>query len=371
MDKTAQSNQGAKTAQNLSNGFSNGFSCKIYKAFRTSLLGGALIATASFFVACGDKAQDDPNKTYTIKFAHVVSSGTPKGKAADLFAKRAGELSNGRLKVEVFPSAQLVDDDKVFQELKRNNIQLAAPAFSKFTPISKEFNLWDVPFIFRDNSHLHAVMDGEVGEILKQAIAKKGFIALDYWDSGFKQFSTNKKPIIIPEDAKGQKMRIMSSKVLEEQVKAMGANPQNINFGEVYSALQTGVVDAAENPLSNLYNSRFYEVQKSVTMSNHGYLGYLVIASEKFWQELPNELKEVVQQAMREATLFEREESERDEAVLLQNLKDYASKNPSKLTIYTLDEAQKKQWQELMVGIYPKFYDLVGEELIKKTLDTK
>ena len=341
------------------------------KALIASVLGGAFIA--SILTACGDKEQskNDPNKVWTVKFAHVVSSGTPKGKAADLFAKRAGELSNGRLKVEVFPSAQLVDDDKVFQELKRNNIQLAAPAFSKFTPIAKEFNLWDVPFIFRDNAHLHAVMDGEVGQILKQAIAKKGFIALDYWDSGFKQFSTNKKPIIVPDDAKGQKMRIMSSKVLEEQVKAMGANPQNINFGEVYSALQTGVVDAAENPLSNLYNSRFYEVQKSVTMSNHGYLGYLVIASEKFWQELPDELKEVVNQAMREATLFEREESERDEAVLFQNLKDYEAKNPNKLKIYTLDDAQKKQWQELMTSIYPKFYDLVGEELIKKTLETK
>lgn len=334
------------------------------------------VITIGFFVACGDSktesnAQGSDDKVYTIKFAHVVSAGSPKGKAADLFAKRAEELSNGKIKVEVFPSAQLVDDDKVFQELKRNNIQMAAPSFSKFTPIVKEFNLWDVPFIFRDNEHLHNVMDGEVGQILKDKIAQKGFIALDYWDAGFKQFSTNKNPIILPSDARGQKIRIMSSKVLEEQMKAIDANPQNINFGEVYSALQTGVVDGAENPLSNLYNSRFYEVQKSVTMTNHGYLGYLVVASEKFWEELPEDLKAVVKQALDEATKFEREESARDEAVLLANLQKYAQDNADKLTIYTLDDDQKKQWQEVMVAIYPKFYDLIGEDLIKKTLETE
>ena len=322
-------------------------------------------------VACKDssKASDD-KKVYTIKFSHVVSAGAPKGKAADLFAKRAEELSEGRIKVQVFPSAQLVDDDKVFVELKRNNIQMAVPAFSKFTPIVREFNLWDVPFIFRDTEHLHNVMDGEVGQILKDKIAEKGFIALDYWDAGFKQFSTSKDPIIVPEDARGQKIRIMTSKVLEEQIKAIGANPQVINFGEVYSALQTGIVDGAENPLSNIYNSRFYEVQKSVTLTNHGYLGSLVIASEKFWEELPDDLKDVVKTALDEATAFEREESVRDDEVLLQNLRKYASET-GKLEIFDLNEDQKRQWQEVMTAIYPKFYDLIGKELIDKTIETK
>ena len=328
-----------------------------------------------FFAACSDSSKKEgnatsaeSNKVVEIKFAHVVSVNTPKGKAADFFAKRAEELSNGRIKVHVFPSAQLVDDDKVFQELKRNNVQMAAPSFSKFTPIAKEFNLWDVPFIFRDTDHLHKVMDGEVGQILKDVISSKGYIALEYWDAGFKQFSTNKKPIIVPSDAEGQKMRIMSSKVLEEQTKAIKAIPQVLPFGEVYSALQTGVVDAAENPLSNLYNSKFYEVQNSITMSNHGYLGYLVVASEKFWNELSPDLQDVVKQAIREATIYEREESEKEEVLLLQRLKE---NDKTGTAVYELTEEQKKQWQDLMVGIYPKFYDLVGKDLIEKTLNTK
>ncbi|MCL9820292.1 DctP family TRAP transporter solute-binding subunit [Helicobacter sp. 14348-15] len=324
-------------------------------------------------VGCGGgnketAATDDPNKVYEVKFAHVVSANTPKGRAADFFAKRVNEMTDGRIVVHVFPSAQLVDDDKVFQELKRNNVQLAAPSFSKFTPFAKEFNLWDIPFIFRDTEHLHKVMDGEVGQILKDVITAKGYVALDYWDAGFKQFSTNKKPIVLPSDAEGQKMRIMSSKVLEEQTKAVKGIPQVLPFGEVYSALQTGVVDAAENPLSNLYNSKFYEVQSSITMSNHGYLGYLVVASEKFWNELPKDLQEKFVAAMKEATAYEREESAKEEAMLLDKLK---ADDKTGTQIFELTEDQKQQWKDVMVAIYPKFYDLVSQELIEKTINTK
>ncbi|MCL9818681.1 DctP family TRAP transporter solute-binding subunit [Helicobacter colisuis] len=324
-------------------------------------------------VGCGggnkeSAASDDPNKVYEVKFAHVVSANTPKGRAADFFAKRVNEMTDGRIVVHVFPSAQLVDDDKVFQELKRNNVQLAAPSFSKFTPFAKEFNLWDIPFIFRDTEHLHKVMDGEVGQILKDVITAKGYVALDYWDAGFKQFSTNKKPIVLPSDVEGQKMRIMSSKVLEEQTKAVKGIPQVLPFGEVYSALQTGVVDAAENPLSNLYNSKFYEVQSSITMSNHGYLGYLVVASEKFWNELPKNLQEKFVAAMKEATAYEREESAKEEAMLLDKLK---ADDKTGTQIFELTEDQKQQWKDVMVAIYPKFYDLVSQELIEKTINTK
>lgn len=324
-------------------------------------------------VGCGggnkeSAASDDPNKVYEVKFAHVVSANTPKGRAADFFAKRVNEMTDGRIVVHVFPSAQLVDDDKVFQELKRNNVQLAAPSFSKFTPFAKEFNLWDIPFIFRDTEHLHKVMDGEVGQILKDVITAKGYVALDYWDAGFKQFSTNKKPIVLPSDVEGQKMRIMSSKVLEEQTKAVKGIPQVLPFGEVYSALQTGVVDAAENPLSNLYNSKFYEVQSSITMSNHGYLGYLVVASEKFWNELPKDLQEKFVAAMKEATAYEREESAKEEAMLLDKLK---ADDKTGTQIFELTEDQKQQWKDVMIAIYPKFYDLVSQELIEKTINTK
>lgn len=309
-------------------------------------------------------------KSYTIKFAHVVAPATPKGKAADFFAKRLEEITNGQIKVQVFPSAQLYDDDRVFMAMKMDNVQMAAPSFSKFTPLAPAFQLFDLPFIFRDTPHLHKVLDGEVGEAIKQKIEDKGFVALDYWDAGFKQFSSSKKPLIVPDDAKGQKFRIMSSKVLEEQTKAVGGNPQVLPFSEVYSALQQGVVDAAENPLSNFYNSKFHEVQSSLTISDHGYLGYLVVVSDKFWKSLPDDLKAKVKQAMKEATQFEREESAKDEAILLAKVEEYA-KNTGKLQITKLTPAQKAEWQKVMSTIYPKFYDVIGKDLIEKTMNTK
>ena len=310
------------------------------------------------------------DKTYTIKFAHVVSASTPKGKAADFFAKRVEELSAGKVKVQVFPSAQLIDDDRVFGALKLGNVQMAAPSFSKFTPIVPQFQLFDLPFIFADENHLHKVQDGEVGKALKDLVTKKGFVALDYWDAGFKHFSSSKKAVVNPEDAKGQKFRIQSSKVLEEQIKAVGGNPQVLPFSEVYSALQQGVVDATENPLSNFYNSKFHEVQSSLTLSSHGYLGYLVVVSEKFWKSLPEDLKANVNQAMKEATDFERAETAQEDAKIIEALQQYSA-DTKKLEIFKIDDATRAKWNEAMQPIYPKFYDVIGKDLIEKTQAAK
>ena len=343
----------------------------------TSLMFACLVALG--FAACSDdKKRESKSKTevveadppvetkvYAIKFSHVVGREAPKGKAAEFFAKRAEELSNGRLKVEVFPAAKLVDDDKVFSEIKRNNIQMAAPGFAKFTPVVREFNVWDIPLLFRDLDHLHRVTDGEIGQELKDKVKENGFVALDYWDAGFKHFSSSKAPIVLPDDMKGHKVRIAESRVIEEQTRAFGGIPQVMNFGEVYSALQAGIVDSAENPLSNFYNSKLYEVQSSLTLTNHGYLGYLVIVGEKFWADLPEDLKAVFQQALSEATAFEREETRRDEKVLLSNLEEYA-KRTGKLEIITLSPSQKKQWEDMLVGIYPRFYGVVDQDLIER-----
>lgn len=327
-----------------------------------------LLATIlSCALAVGAFAAD---KVYNIKFSHVVAATTPKGKAADFFAKRVEELSNGRIKVQVFPSAQLMNDDRVFAALKLNNVQMAAPSLAKFTPIVPQFQLFDLPFIFHDLAHVRAATDGKPGEILKGLVEKKGFVALDYWDAGLKDFSSSTTPITTPESASGHKYRIQSSKVLEAQIRAVGGNPQILPFSEVYSALQQGVVDATENPLSNFYNSKFYEVQSSLTLSNHGYLGYLVILSDKFWKKLPDELKENVRQAIKEATELERQETDKENSAILAALKDYAA-TTGKLKIYELSPEERKAWENVMSGIYPKFYGVIGEDLIKMTKDAK
>jgi C4-dicarboxylate-binding protein DctP len=252
-----------------------------------------------------------------------------------------------------------------------NNVQVIMPSLSKFTSIAPQMQLFDLPFLFRDKDHLYKVMDGEVGAVLKSKVdEKKQMIAMDYWDAGFKDFSSSKKALVLPEDANGQKFRIQSSKVLEAQFKSVGGNPQVLPFSEVYSALQQGVVDGTENPLSNFYTKKFHEVQSSLTLSEHGYLGYLVVMNEQFWNKLPKDLQANVTQAMKEATALERKESAVEDAKIMDELRKYA-KETNKLEIIELTPEQKQQWKKAMSVVYPQFYDVIGEDLIKKAIDTK
>ncbi|MFY9074839.1 TRAP transporter substrate-binding protein [Malaciobacter mytili] len=345
------------------------------------IVSSAVVASALFFTGCGDNKGDSKEtkasaetakQTYTLKFSHVVSPNTPKGKAADYFEKRLEELTNGQIDVQVYPSSQLYNDNAVLKALKLDSVQMAAPSFSKFGKIVPQLALFDLPFLFKDIDHLHRVQDGEVGSALKGMVTEKGYKALAFWDNHFKQFSSSKKALLMPEDAEGQKFRIMSSKVLEAQFHAVGANPQMMPFSEVYSGLQQGVIDAAENPISNIYTKKFHEVQKYLTISNHGYLGYLVVMSEKFWNSLTPELQAKVEQAMKEATDKEREFAEALNTEQFNLIKEYAEKT-GKLEIFTLTEEQREAWRKAVSKIYPDFYDkeVIGEDLIKKTLATE
>ncbi|WP_206732294.1 TRAP transporter substrate-binding protein [Halarcobacter mediterraneus] len=344
------------------------------------IVSSVAVASMLLFTGCGDtKKENNESQTtkqtaeqFVLKFSHVVSANTPKGQAADFFEKRLEELSEGRIDVQVYPSSQLYTDNAVLKALKLDSVQMAAPAFSKFGKIVPQLALFDLPFLFKDIDHLHRVQDGEVGQKLKDMVTDKGYVALSFWDNGFKQLSSSQKPLVLPEDAQGQKFRIMSSKVLEAQFHAVGANPQMMPFSEVYSGLQQGVIDAAENPISNIYTKKFHEVQKYLTISYHGYLGYLVVLSKKFCNSLPADLQEDVKQAMNEAT-----EKERQLAADLNNeqfnlIKEYAD-STGKLEILHLTDEQKEAWRTAVSKIYPEFYDnnKIGEDLIKGALATE
>lgn len=318
--------------------------------FLAGLLIAALVAAPAFA------------SPIVIKFSHVVAVDTPKGQAAEYFKKLVDERSNGQIKVEVYPNSSLFDDKDVMTPLMTNAVQMAAPSFSKFTKFAPSLQLVDLPFLFNDADHLHRVLEGEVGQKILAAVGSKGLVGLAFWDNGFKQLSAN-KPLIKPEDAAGLKFRIMSSKVLEAQFKAVDANPQVLPFSEVYSALQQGVVDACENPLSNFYTKKFYEVQSDLTLSNHGYLGYLVVTNKIFWNKLNDQQKELISQAMKEATEY-------GNKLALQMDQDYLAKVKAsgKTTVHELTPAQRKAWKDAMLPIYPKFYDVIGKDLIDEAL---
>ena len=200
----------------------------------------SLALMAAFTLLLSNLAQAEP---ISIKFSHVVAVDTPKGLAAEFFKKRAEELTKGKVKVEVYPNSQLYKDKEEMEALQLGAVQMLAPSLAKFGPLGvKEFEVFDLPYIFNDDQDLHKVTQGPVGQKLLAKLEPKGIKGLAFWDNGFKSFSAH-TPIKTPDDLKGKKLRIQSSKVLEEQMRAIKAIPQVMPFSEVYQALQTGVVD--------------------------------------------------------------------------------------------------------------------------------
>src|SRR6267154_4120310 len=260
-----------------------------------------LFAAASIaaLAMVGPAAADDP---IVIKFSHVVATNTPKGLAAEKFKELAEKYTNGKVKVEVYPNSQLYKDKEELEALQLGAVQMLAPSNSKFGPIGvREFEVFDLPYILPDLPTLRKVTDGQLGTKLLKLLEPKGMTGLAYWDNGFKQMSANKK-LITPADYKGLKFRIQSSKVLEAQFRALGSIPQVMAFSEVYQALQTGVVDGQENTWSNIYTQKMFEVQKFITVTNHVYIGYVVLVNKKFYDDLPSDIRGQLEKAMQEAT---------------------------------------------------------------------
>jgi C4-dicarboxylate-binding protein DctP len=320
-----------------------------------------LALTLALVVLCAAPALA---KTYTIKFSHVVAEDTPKGQAANYFKKIVEKRTDGQVEVEVYPNAALYGDREAIEALHMNAIQMACPSFSKFTGFVPELQIFDLPFLFQDREHLYAFMDSSVGQELLKMVTEKGLLGLSYWDNGFKQLTLDSNAIKVPEDVQGKKFRIMSSKVLEAQFEAVDASPQVLPFSEVYSALQQGVVDGQENTISNIYTKKFHEVQNYLTLSDHGYLGYMLVTNQMFWNSLPEDLQKTVQSCVEDATEFANEKAAELNQQQLQKIRESGS-----VEIHDLTKQQRKQWVEEMRDIYPEFYDVIGKQRIQKAIE--
>ncbi|WGS22476.1 MULTISPECIES: TRAP transporter substrate-binding protein [unclassified Bradyrhizobium] len=298
-----------------------------------------------------------------IKFSHVVASDTPKGKAADKFKELAEKYTNGKVKVEVYPNSTLYKDKEELEALQLGAVQMLAPSNSKFGPIGiKEFEVFDLPYILPDLKALRKVTDGPLGAKLLKKLDSKGMTGLAYWDNGFKQMSANKK-LVAPTDYKGLKFRIQSSKVLEAQFRSLGAIPQVMAFSDVYQALQTGVVDGQENTWSNIYTQKMHEVQKYATVTNHGYIGYVVIVNKKFWDGLPADIRDELSKAMKEATEFGNSQSAKENDDALE-----AIKKAGKTEIISLTPEQNEAMRKAMLPVYKEVASRVGQPLIDEFL---
>ncbi|MCK9988710.1 MAG: C4-dicarboxylate-binding protein DctP [Azoarcus sp.] len=311
-------------------------------------------------VAMGLSAAAVAADPVVIKFSHVVANDTPKGKAADKFKELAEKYTKGAVKVEVYPNSTLYKDKEEMEALQLGAVQMLAPSLAKFGPLGvKEFEVFDLPYIFDGYDDLHKVTQGAVGKQLLGKLEARGIKGLAFWDNGFKSLSAN-TPIKAPEDVKGKKLRVQSSKVLEEQMRALGAIPQVMAFSEVYQALQTGVVDGTENPHSNLYTQKMHEVQKHMTLTDHGYLGYAVITNKKFWDGLPAEVRGQLEQAMKESTEFANKIAREENDKALE-----AVRASGKTAIYKPTDAEKMAFKKALVPVHKKMESRIGAETIQ------
>ena len=313
-------------------------------------LAGLVLAAASAF------AQAEP---IVIKFSHVVAEDTPKGKGALMFKRLAEERLPGQVSVEVYPNSTLFGDATELEALRNNEVQLLAPSLAKFEQYTKQLQVFDLPFLFDDIDAVNRFQKRTKGKQLLRSMEDRNITGLAYWHNGMKQLSAN-KPLREPKDARGLKFRVQASAVLDEQFKAVRANPRKMSFAEVYQGLQTGVVNGAENPYSNIYSQKMHEVQKYITESNHGLLDYMVITNTKFWNGLPSDVRSELESILNEVTVEVNKQADALNEGDKQRIIDAGTTE-----IIDLTPEQREMWREAMKPVWKKFEGEIGADLIK------
>jgi C4-dicarboxylate-binding protein DctP len=329
---------------------------------RTKLVAAVVAAFAGFALAgFGLAGSAQAQQPIVIKFSHVVSPDAPKGKAAIVFKDLAEKYTNGRVKVEVYPNSSLYKDKEELEALQLGSVQILAPSISKFGPLGvKEFDVFDLPFLMSDDARARQMMASPMMADLNKKLEAKGVEPLAYWDNGAHVYTAN-KPLIKPEDFRGLKMRIQGSKVLDAASRELGAIPQIMAFGELYQALQTGVVDGEDNVPSNIWTQKFHEVQKYLTVSYHGRLTYALVTNKKFWDSLAADLKEPLARAVKESTDYFNETAAKDNADALEKIK--AS---GKIQVHYLTDDEKKAWVAKLMPVHKEMQSRFGKDFIDK-----
>jgi C4-dicarboxylate-binding protein DctP len=322
---------------------------------KTALASAMAVALISTPAQASEVCQDGE---IVIKFSHVTNTDKhPKGIAATELAARVNSEMDGKVCLEVYPNSTLYGDGKVLEALLLGDVQMAAPSLSKFEKYTKQFRLFDLPFMFKNIDAIDEFQASASGQAMKQSMTGRGLLGLEFWHNGLKQLSAT-KPLISPADAAGLKFRVQASDVLVAQFKTLGAVPQKMAFSEVYQALQSGTIQGQENTYSNIYGKKFFEVQDSVTESNHGVIDYLVITSTEFWEGLPNDIRNQLETILREVTV-----SRNAKAFGVNEANKEAILAAGK-TIHTLTPAQRAEWKAAMLPVWDQFKDDVGQDNI-------
>lgn len=340
---------------------------KFFKLGMISLLSIGLVACSSgggnATNQSGDQTTEKKSdeKPIVIKFSHVTATNSVKGKAADKFAELVKEKTEGKVEVQVFPSSQLYGDKDELDALVSGNVQMIAPSVTKMVKLDPRWQFVDMPFLFDDEAHAQKFFKSDLMKSLMTSdqLTANDIMGIAVWENGFKNFMNNKKPLVKVEDFNGLKFRSQAGKVLEAQFKALGAGSATIAFGETYAALQQGTVDGNENTFNNMDTQKYQEVQKYMTVSDHGRLDYAIFVNKTFWESIPDDLRTKVEEALAEATELEWQLAAELNAESFENIK-----NAGKVEIVTLTPEQKEEFREAFKPVYEEFADTITPELL-------
>ena len=316
----------------------------------------AVALTMSVSAGAVSAACDDGE--IVIKFSHVTNTDKhPKGIAASLLETRVNEEMNGKACIEVFPNSTLYNDDQVLEALLQGDVQLAAPSLSKFEQFTKQFRIFDLPFMFKNINAVDEFQNSDTGQAMKESMTRRGLLGLAFWHNGMKQMSAN-KPLESPSDANGLKFRVQNSDVLKAQMAAIGGSPQPMAFSEVYGALQTGVVDGQENTWSNIYGKKFFEVQDGVTETNHGIIDYMLVTSSDWWDSLDADVRDQLGTIIKEVTAARNAESTKVNEDAKMAVIEAGG------VVRQLSAEQRDEWVSTMKPVWEQFKGDVGQENI-------
>lgn len=308
----------------------------------------------------GDKASSS-DKPIIIKFSHVTAIDSVKGQAADRFAELVAEKTDGKAKVEVYPSSQLYGDADELDALVSGNVHMIAPSVTKMVKLDPRWQYVDMPFLFADQEHTHKFFESDIAQTILNSdqLSSNDIMGLQFWENGFKHFSSSKKEMKTPEDLKGMKFRAQAGKVLESQFNALDAGSATISFGETYAALQQGTVDGQENTFNNFDTQKYSEVQKYLTVSEHGRLDYAVFVNKPFWEGMPEDIRTQVEEALQEATDLEWQLANDENAKSFENIKESGT-----VEVTELSEEERQKFVDALQPVYDEFSDDITPELL-------